>query len=221
MEKFLSNIAKACDSHIIGGGAPVADPLSGKSHNRAVICHRNGDIIGRYDKRVLFSSEQDARMPGAAEGIVELDGFRVGILICADLWDPALSRAMSGRVDVLAVGVKSSVPTEGHIKYARQLWHSMSLIRAMENGFALLVADWPEARHDFGRGEQGVRTRETHYTSGASTIVDPSHRPDLERIQKTIVPGRTGVLRADIRLEALDTFRDYRRRVGLLPPAPD
>ncbi len=220
-EQFFGHLARACDAHVIGGSTLVTDE-SGRSYNRTIVCHRSGEIAGRYDKRILFSSEQETRTVGEHDGVFDLDGIRVGVLICADFWHPELSRAMMGRVDVLAVVVKSSVPTESHKKYARALWRSMALTRAMENGFAVAVSDWADGRHDYGHGDSSdQRTRHTHFTSGGSSIVDPSHRPDMERIQRVLPGGVSGVLRADIRLEALEAYRSYRQRVGLLPDVSD
>ena len=91
------------------------------------------------------------------------------------------------------------------------------MTRAMENGFAVVTADWPEARHEWQKTVDGVTTRQTHYTSGATSIVDPSHRPDIDRVRRVIDDGNKGVLRAEVDLEALRAFRDYRQDVGLLP----
>ncbi len=215
--QFLQTLARACDVNVIGGSVLLREANS-QQYNTCFAVHRGGELAGRYDKRILFSSEAEIRSSGDGPLIVEFEGFRVGVLICADLWHPELARELCGKIDVLAVVVKSSVPTHEHKEYARQNWHAMALTRAMENGFAVLVSDWPDARHDHERTfKDGVRTRHTHYTSGASCIVDPSHRPDMPRIQRMFLKGQPGVLRADLNLDALKKFRAYRTSVGLLP----
>jgi len=87
----------------------------------------------------------------------------------------------------------------------------------MENGVCVVVSDWPKARHDYERRIDSVKTRHTHYTSGAACIVDPSHRPDYGRLFRSLGHGQAGVLRADLNLSALEGYRRYRTAVGLLP----
>ena len=124
---------------------------------------------------------------------------------------------MLQRIDVLAVPARTGVPTEAHIAYARTIWHSMALTRAMENGFAVVVADWPQAAHQIQRAD----VLKTHYTAGAATIVDPSHRPEIQRIQRIPNPTRPEAISATIDLAALSAYRAYRQGVGLLPePRP-
>lgn len=214
--QFLQTLAKTCNTHVIGGSCLIVDE-DGSRRNSTYVVHKSGEIVGRYDKRILFSVESDTRQAGDSVGIFQLDDFRVGVLICADLWHPELARELCGKIDLLAVPVKSSVPTEKNIEYARGLWNSLALTRAMENGFAVVVADWPETEHKVETQSGPSRTRQTHFTSGASCIVDPSHRPDLTRIQRILKQGQPGFLRADINLSKLAAFRDYRTSVGLLP----
>ncbi len=215
--QFLATLARACDVNVIGGSCLVAD-ADGKQYNRCHVFRRGGEQVGAYDKRVLFSSEATVRAAGSAPGVYEFDSVRVGVLICADMWHPETARELFDRVDILAVPIKSGLPIESQRKYARAIWYAMALTRAMENGFVVAVADWPAARHDWQREGTG---RHTHFTSGAATIVDPSHRPDIDKIQRVLQSGRCGVLRAEIDLQALEAYRSYRRGVGLLPTSPD
>lgn len=209
----LRALARRFDVHVVGGSCLVRE-ADGRQFNRCYVVRRDGSELGAYDKRVLFSSEARIRQAGQGAGVFELDGLRVGVLICADLWHPELGRELVDRVDVLAVAVKSSVPSESHVAYARRLWQAMALTRAAENGYAVVVSDWPAARHE----SQRDAARHVHYTSGATCIVDPSHRPDVERIQQVVADAGPGSLRAEVDLDALRRFREYRRSVGLLPP---
>jgi predicted amidohydrolase len=214
--QFLRTLAVACNVIVVGGSIAYTD-ASGRRFNSCFVVDRNGHEHARYDKRVLFSREADLRVSGIATGLYAIDGIRFGVLICADLWWPELARGLLERVDCLCVPCKSTVPAEGHVEYARRLWHNLALTRAMENGVPVVVSDWPNARHDFHVLVSGVRTTQTHYTSGATTICDPGHRPHLDRLQRTLLKGNPGVLRTDIDLERLNTYRAYRRSVGLLP----
>lgn len=222
---YLQSLARDCDTHVIGGSCPLIDD-DGQQSNACFVVHRSGREVGRYDKRVLFSRETQRCQPGANVGVFELDSIRVGVLICADMWHPELARELQDRIEVLAVPVSSGVPSADHITYARTIWHALALTRALENGFAVAVSDWAQGRHDPPRADgrhdpacaaDGEGPRRTHYTSGAACIVDPSHRPNIDRIQRTIPNGESGSIRADIDLTALVGYRDYRRSVGLLP----
>ncbi len=213
---FLQSVAREFGAHVIGGSCLVTDD-DGRRFNRCLVFEADGRAAGHYDKRVLFASESRLREAGEQAGIFELGGIRVGVLICADVWHPELARELLGRIDVLAIPIKSSVPAERQIEYARGLWHAMALTRAMENGFVVVVSDWPAGRHELRRALESGRSREVHYTSGAACIVDPSYRPDMSRIQRLVPDGGQAVLTAEIDLSALATYRSYREGVGLLP----
>ena len=209
--EFLRSLARESGANVIGGSCLITEG-GGRRVNRCFVFGADGRPLGHYDKRVLFAGESKVREAGDRPAVFDLDGVRVGVLVCADLWHPELARELVGRVDVLAVPVKSSVPARRQVEYARSLWHAMALTRAIENGFVVVVSDWPA-----GREPHGKSSRHPHYTAGAACIVDPSHRPDLSRIQHTAPNGKPTVLRADIDLDAMAAFRAYRRSVGLLP----
>jgi predicted amidohydrolase len=215
---FLESAAREFEANVIGGSCLITNDDGGR-FNRCLVYDDGGRAIGHYDNRVLFAGESEVRDAGGKAGVFEVGGVKVGVLICADLWHPELARELLGRVDVLAVPIKSSVPAERQVEYARSLWHAMALTRAMENGFIVVVSDWPTGRHEWRRASNAGRSREIHYTSGAACIVDPSHRPEMSRIQRIVTDGGPAVLTAEINLEALTAYRSYRQGVGLLPGA--
>jgi len=210
---FLCELAREFDTHVVGGSCEIVDS-DGCRRNASHVVHRRGEVVGRYDKRVLFSSETARVSAGREAGVFELDSIRVGVLICADLWHPELTRELVGRVDVLAIPARTGVPTQEHAAYARRLWHAMALTRAMENGLVVIVADWPEASHQHVPTDGAPKA---YYTAGATTIVDPSHRPDIERIQRFPYPKSSSAIVSRVDLSALGAYQTYRRGVGLLP----
>ncbi|MCP4248044.1 MAG: carbon-nitrogen hydrolase family protein [bacterium] len=213
---FLGNLARAGNVNVIGGSIEFPEP-DGTIRNTCFVVDRRGQEVGQYDKRTLFSREADRRSPGSAAGVFEIEGFKIGLLICADLWRPELARELVGAVDLLCVPAMTAVPAKSHVKYARALWHSLALTRAMENGLAVAVADWPAERPQQPVPGDRTAARRTFHTCGATTICDPSHRPDLTQIQTTIPPDRPGAARTDLDLHALTRYREYRQSVGLLP----
>jgi len=194
--------------------------------------------------------------------VLEVDGVRIAVLICADLWDPQLTRELIGRADVVCVPAKTAVPSDQYVEYARILWHGLALIRAMENGLPIAVSDWASGRHtpkevdvsvgsphapgmDYDPGVLHKRHRGSqpdgdrgalaptatahssaapalgggvHFTAGATTICNPAHRPDINRIQAILSRGEPGFLDQEIDLDAVQQYCAYRRSVGLLPP---
>jgi len=222
VRQFLGHLARACEVNVIGGS--VEQPMPpGRPRNSCFVIDRQGREVGRYDKRTLFSLEADRRSSGQGPGIFELDGVRVGVLICGDLWRPELARELVGAVDVLCVPAMTAVPSDRHIPYAHTLWLSLALTRAMESALAVVVSDWAEGRHNEtflardDASQPAHRCRRTYYTCGAGSICDPGHRPHIDRIQRVLPDGQTGAVRADIDLGALAEYRAYRRAVGLLP----
>jgi len=202
---FVGALARQFSVRVVGGSLGWAD--AGRRYNVCVVVDRAGREVGSYAKRIPFGREQGLVSPGSAAGVFEVDGIRLGVLICGDLWRPELARELMDRIDVLCVPARSGVAADTHVRYAQMLWRNLALTRAMENGLPVVVADWPQARHELDGKE--------HFTSGGSSVVDPSARPDVRRLQRTI--EGTGAILADIDLEAIASFRDYRRSVGLVP----
>mgnify|MGYP001076675161 CR=1 FL=1 len=213
--QFLGTLARACNLAVVGSIDLKGD--DGRIRNTALLVDRTGAERGTYVKRVLFGRERELCTPGDGPGIFDLDGLRVGILICGDLWRADLVAELRGRVDVLCVPAKTTVPDAGHTDYARRLWSNLALTRAMEAGLPVVVADWAEARHEAVSLVDGTRVKAVHYTSGATCITDPSRRPVFDAIQQRQSQGDPALLAATIDLDAVAAFRDYRRTIGLLP----
>lgn len=214
--QFLSTLARVCSVAVVGGSVShVAD--DGAVFNTTYVMNRAGDLVGTYDKRRLFGREQETRTPGTRPGIFEVDGMRVGVLICADLWHAELARELIDHVDVLCVPAATVIVSEEHRPYARSTWYQLAMVRALETGTAIVVSDWADGRHESTQTVGGITRNEVRWTAGASSITDPSRRPMLDRMQKTTVRGEPDHLVATIEPARLADFRAYRRRRGLLP----
>ncbi len=78
-------------------GSPWLD--GGKRHNSAVLL-KGGKVAGRYDKRELpnYGVFDEKRIFDPGEGplpVFELNGVRVGIAICEDIWYPRVPSALA------------------------------------------------------------------------------------------------------------------------------
>jgi NAD+ synthase (glutamine-hydrolysing) len=93
--------------HPEGGGLRTRSVAVTRRHNRAsVVCE--GRIVAHYDKRELPNyqvfDERRYFTPGDGVGVFEVDGVRVGLLICEDAWFEAPARlARDAGAQVLAV----------------------------------------------------------------------------------------------------------------------
>jgi NAD+ synthase (glutamine-hydrolysing) len=93
--------------HPEGGGVRTRSVAVTRRHNRAsVLCE--GRIVAHYDKRELPNyqvfDERRYFTPGQGVGVFEVEGVRVGLLICEDAWfeEPARLARQAG-AQVLAV----------------------------------------------------------------------------------------------------------------------
>ncbi len=144
--QFLSTLARVRQATLVGGTVHRrAD--GGRFENVCYVLGPDGERQDEYVKQRLFAGEQDTHQAGAATSVFEINGVRVSVLICADVWHAPTVADLRGRIDVLCVPIKTGVPSDRHVDYARALWHGLALTRAMENGFATAVSDWSSARH--------------------------------------------------------------------------
>jgi len=214
---FLATLAKALQATVVGGSIDRID-TDGTRRNTCFVVDPAGRECGAYHKRVLFAAEQEHTTPGTSCGLFEVGTLRIGVLICGDLWEPGLARELLHRADLLCVPAKTSVSSDRLVPYARKLWWNLALTRAMENGLPVIVSDWAAGRHEAVTTVEQQKIRSVHYTSGATCIVDPGKRPDIEAMQQVITNGHKGLLEAVIDLEAVAAYRRHRQSEGLLPP---
>ncbi len=129
---FWKGIAKKTGSNILAGRLERKD---GKIYNKATVFTPEGEIIADYAKIHLYNQERETIEPGDELSIFELNGMKIGIMICADFGFPELSRkyATAG-VDVLAVSSSWAYPDD-------DLWVICNQARAAENGIYVVSCD--------------------------------------------------------------------------------
>lgn len=102
-EKWIRKCAGKYNVNIVGGTYAVFDEKAcdgerKKIYNRCIVCDRNGDIAGFYDKIHLFDAfgikESDVFSPGNELGIFNLDIGKIGVWICYDSRFPEISRKL-------------------------------------------------------------------------------------------------------------------------------
>ena len=106
----------------------------GRFRTVALLTSGSGERIGRYvrshpatgDVHQVLSGVPMA--PGEELGLFELDGLRLGITICSELWNPEISRVLALRGAELLLA-----PAGGSFHRVAANWQLMARARAIEN----------------------------------------------------------------------------------------
>ena len=110
------------------------------AHNSATV-FKAGKVIGRYDKRYLpnYDVFDDWRnfVPGENDLVFELNGQRVGVSICEDIWHPeSPQRESLAKAGVSLLVVPNGSPYTRDIQTRRR-----NSVREFQNGFAVAYAN--------------------------------------------------------------------------------
>lgn len=74
---------------VLGSNHPLTPPH--RPHNSLYVINDEGELSGRYDKRMLsFTEVTDWYAPGAESLVFEVDGFRFGCALCIEIQFPEL-----------------------------------------------------------------------------------------------------------------------------------
>ena len=139
-----------------------AEADGGRIYDAAALFNRSGAALLDY-RKVNLAGDGEALVfaPGAALApVVELDGLRVGVLVCFDVFLPEPARVLAlQRADLLLVPTANGYP--GNV--FNQLTQLVVPTRGLENNAFVVYANWFQAR-DFP---------EIFSFYGQSTVTDP------------------------------------------------
>ncbi|HYM62287.1 MAG TPA: nitrilase-related carbon-nitrogen hydrolase [Thermoanaerobaculia bacterium] len=126
----LSAIARSAGVYVIAGLATRASDAEGleRYYNSALLFAPDGSLKAEYRKQRLFAYADEEKIYSAGDHpvVVDIDGLRLGLLICFDLRFPELFSAIAPHVD--AISVIASWPS------ARQShWETLLRARAIES----------------------------------------------------------------------------------------
>jgi len=126
--RFLSNISKEIqDIYLLGG--TVLEKNNGRFYNTSTLW-RNGALIGKYWKRNPISAELKAGVSrGSEPAVFTTEQCKVGILICADMFDPPTIRAVVNLGAELVFLPVAAMGTHPHVK-----GHPLTEKLATDNG---------------------------------------------------------------------------------------
>ena len=125
---FLSNISKEIqDIYLLGG--TVLEKNNGRFYNTGTLW-RNGALIGKYWKRNPITAELKVGVSrGSEPAVFTTEHCKVGILICADMFDPPTIRAVINLGAELVFLPVAAMGTHPHVK-----GHPLTEKLATENG---------------------------------------------------------------------------------------
>jgi predicted amidohydrolase len=125
--ELMSALAKQYNVNILAGS--VADLRDGDVYNTTYLFNRQGDVVGDYSKIHLFRlmDEEKYLQAGDRVGLFELEGLKLGSMICYDIRFPELARTLSlGGAQILFLPAEWPHPRLNH-------WRHLQIARAIEN----------------------------------------------------------------------------------------
>jgi predicted amidohydrolase len=170
--ELIARAARENDAAVIFG-APERLPEG--IANSAICVDRRGEFAGSYRKTHLFGDERAAFIVGDELLIVDLDGLRVGLMICFDVEFPEVARSLAQAGADLLVTISANMEPFGRDH------EIFSTARALENSLPHLYVN------QVGKGETFTFPGGTMAVSADGDLLDaagPSekviaHRLDL------------------------------------------
>jgi len=126
--KFLTETSKELQSIYVLGGT-VLEEDRGVFYNTSTLW-RNGSLIGKYRKRNPISAELKAGVSrGDKPAVITTEHCKVGMLVCADMFDPPTVKAIVDLFAELVFLPVAAMGTHPHVK-----GHPLTEKLATENG---------------------------------------------------------------------------------------
>ncbi|WP_368653857.1 carbon-nitrogen family hydrolase [Ornithinibacillus sp. 4-3] len=182
---FLKDLAKTYQVNIIGGS--IANKKDDSIYNTSLVVDRQGNIVYQYDKIHLVPMlDEHKYLAGGKEKVktFELEGVKMGVIICYDLRFPELARklALDG-AKVLHIVAEWPNTRKEH-------WKNLQIARAIENQMYVVSSNI-------------VGTYNNEEFAGTSMIIDPWGSP-----LKTGSEDTEETLIADIKIDSVSKIRN-------------
>lgn len=135
-KSFLKELALTFNVNIIGGS--VANQKDGKFYNSSFVYSRSGELVYEYDKihLVPMLNEPEYLTGGdKAPEVFELEGVKMGLIICYDLRFPEITRSLAlDGAQVLHIVAEWPAARAQH-------WKTLQMARAIENQMYVVSAN--------------------------------------------------------------------------------
>jgi predicted amidohydrolase len=194
---LFRNLAQKYEVHII---ASYIEESMGSYYNSAVIINNEGQLLTKYRKVHLFPLKPMEESEYFTSGdntdinsIVNINGLRVGVLICFDLRYPEISRRLA------LEGVNCIIYLAEFPRPRDDVWTTLLRARAMENQIFVI-----------GVNRIGADSEISFF--GKSIIIDPNG--------KTIssVSSKEEIITATLNPELLDSAKQFIPTLSLRHP---
>lgn len=128
VKSFLKELAEKLSINIIGGS--VANKVDGKFYNTSFVFDRSGSLVYEYNKVHLVPMLNEHKYLTGGQRIpevFELDGVKMGLIICYDLRFPEIIRTLAIKgAQVLHIVAEWPDARTNH-------WRTLQIARAIEN----------------------------------------------------------------------------------------
>lgn len=145
------------------------DPKNNHIYNTLFVINTKGNILTRHHKINTIPISEAWSTPGSSAQIIELEGHKVGLLICADAWPKKHAAELKIKGAELIISTANWAPG----KYGpKDTWES----RSQETGLPLFVANRTgiEGKFDLTKAQSVVVSRGNRlitHTSKTSSIL--------------------------------------------------
>lgn len=205
VRKCIDKIRTNYNFNIVFGSHPF-ELEKNKTTNNAIISIIE-DELKFSPKTIPMEGEKERNNIIAGEnlGIIEINNIKVGIVICADLWNWRLIRDIvtNQKADILLVPAFTVVP-KGHREYAKYQWLSLAITRSREFVVPIAIAD---------HSDNG----EIYDVGNVTCVIDPSRKdPSISVIEDFVNLPTDNFVSYNLNFGLIQDYREYRRRNGLL-----
>ena len=208
IESILERVRKWKNHPSLILGTGLYDQM-GEIYNCAIVISRDNTLHLIPKKNPLkFEREQGKVMRGESKerlrgNVLILDKWKVGIIICADMWDHDLIKEIVAENIDLLICPAMTITQPGLRQYAKYQWYSLGITRSREFVIPICVVDNPTES-------------EKHETGRATFIVDPSKKtPDIQKQQDFLILPNENILYGEINLNQIEKYKQYRIDQGM------
>ncbi|HEV2120706.1 MAG TPA: carbon-nitrogen hydrolase family protein [Candidatus Bathyarchaeia archaeon] len=127
----LQSLAEEYGVVVVGGA--FYERIKGRIYLNSPVIGRDGEVIGRQSKVHLFYFEKKIARPGNDFQILNVNGFKLGVLVCYDVDFPEAARILTLR------GADLLMCPSRIVRQGVEPWHQYVTIRSLENRIAVVA----------------------------------------------------------------------------------
>jgi omega-amidase len=128
---YLEDLAEEYGVAIVGGA--FYERIKGQIRLASPVISSDGKLLGRQFKVHLFYSERKLAKPGDSYNIFQLNGYKIGVLVCYDIDFPEPSRIFALK------GAELILCPSRIVKLGVTPWQQYATVRCLENRIPLVA----------------------------------------------------------------------------------